>query len=104
MCVISRDAEGAGAGCRPGNLTALLLHVDPAGKKHVSITCVLVHVHESKQRVDQVVKQLLLVKNYFKSKHLPIHTLTCPAVPPLESWDWTAAPVLAGSHRSSSAH
>lgn len=29
MCVVSWDAEAAGAGCRPGNLTALLLRVSP---------------------------------------------------------------------------
>lgn len=30
VCVVSWDAEAAGAGCRPGNLTALLLRVSPA--------------------------------------------------------------------------
>ena len=31
VCVVSsRDAEAAGAGRRSGNLTALLLHVNPA--------------------------------------------------------------------------
>lgn len=30
VCVVSWDAEAAGARCRPGNLTALLLRVNPA--------------------------------------------------------------------------
>lgn len=51
VSVVGRDAEGAGAGCRSGNLTALFLHVDPEDyKNHLSITCVLC---ESKQCVDQ---------------------------------------------------
>lgn len=93
--VITRDAETAGAGSWSGNFAALLLHVDPAQKMvdkrgSVIVKMILAEIHQSSH----------------KCSHSDIHT--CPVVPPLESWDWTAPltlpPRSVDRSQNSSAH